>query len=68
MQMTGYETRSVFERYNIVSEGDLLAAAAKLDAVTADRVLDKVSSFASDAQGSNRCKSKHPQDLPSVRL
>ena len=31
MQMTGHKTRSVFERYNIVSNGDLRAAAAKLD-------------------------------------
>jgi len=31
MQMTGHKTRAVFERYNIVSEGDLDMAAQKLD-------------------------------------
>lgn len=32
MTMTGHETRGVFERYNIVSDGDLWEAARKLDA------------------------------------
>ena len=33
MQLTGHRTRAVFERYNIVSEGDLKAAASQLDKV-----------------------------------
>jgi hypothetical protein len=31
MQMTGHKTRSVFERYNIVSAGDLREAAKRLE-------------------------------------
>lgn len=31
MKLTGHLTRSVFERYNVVSEGDLLDAAARLE-------------------------------------
>jgi integrase len=34
MQMTGHKTRSVFERYNIVSAGDLREAAKRLDVAT----------------------------------
>jgi hypothetical protein len=31
MQMTGHKTRSVFERYSIVSKGDLFDSAKRLD-------------------------------------
>ena len=34
MQLTGHKTRSVFDRYNIVSSGDLRAAAALLNGLT----------------------------------
>ena len=34
MTLTGHKTRAVFERYNIVSESDLLEAAARLDVAT----------------------------------
>jgi integrase len=38
MTMTGHKTRSVFERYNIVSGGDLMEAAKKLDEVRRLRI------------------------------
>jgi len=35
MRLTGHKTRSVFERYNIVSDRDLRDAARKLDLASA---------------------------------
>ena len=34
MQLAGHKTRSVFERYNFVSSGDLRTAAAQLHGLT----------------------------------
>ena len=41
MTLTGHGKRSVFERYNIVSQGDLDETARKLDAVPASGSLAK---------------------------
>ena len=34
MKLTGHKTRSIFERYNMVSDGDLKAAAQQLSGLT----------------------------------
>lgn len=38
MRLLGHKTRSIFDRYNIVSSGDLLDAARKLDATVTNAV------------------------------
>jgi integrase len=45
MRMSGHRTRSVFERYNVIEEGDLRAASKKLEAgarAELGRVLDTI--------------------------
>ena len=50
MQMTGHKTRSVFERYNIVSECDLVEAAKKLNVLQPARPAE-AGSNTSDCDG-----------------
>jgi hypothetical protein len=57
MQMTGHKTRAVFERYNIVSEGDLTDAARRLNEVMGT-VSGKVANFGGPKRKPNRPKRK----------
>ena len=51
MQMTGHKTRSVFERYNIVSECDLVEAARKLNVIQPVSLPPEGGSHTSDRDG-----------------
>ncbi len=48
MTITGHKTRSVFDRYNIVSEGDLEEAARRIDQQIASRMGTTLGTIASD--------------------
>jgi hypothetical protein len=50
MQLTGHLTRSVFDRYNIVSEADLFTAADRLDAYHARQGQNRDSESGSASQ------------------
>jgi len=60
MQMTGHKTRSVFERYNIVSEWDLVEAAKKLNALHTTVRLKPDTTY--DADGHNLGTVAHQND------
>jgi integrase len=45
MRITGHRSRSVFERYNIISENDLHEAAAKMARRDAEREAKKLIAF-----------------------
>jgi integrase len=46
MQLTGHKTRSVFERYNIVSDGDLRTATTQLNGLTGTKLGQSRDTFA----------------------
>lgn len=46
MQMTGHKTRSVFDRYHIVSDGDLLEAAKRLESALVGQTMTKTMTVA----------------------
>jgi integrase-like protein len=66
MQMTGHKTRSVFERYNIVSECDLVEAAKKLNSlqpVPPSEVRLKPDTTSDDRDG---LASTKPRPVPAI--
>jgi len=54
MQIGGWKTRSVFDRYNVVSERDLVDAAAKLEQHLAHVESDRTKSTLRQLSGSQK--------------
>lgn len=51
MQISGHKTRAIFDRYQIVSDGDLREAAARMEAAT-KRESNRVTTTTSTTGGS----------------